>query len=292
MLIFLIGVLLGVLLGGALCVRYLRREVAGDIGPQLKRIRLQLDSLEAVLNLALLTRYTDLSTPSSTDRTPRLPTSVRTVPGRPLHRLAPGQDPRTRAALAPPPIRSLPRMSLAEAGGLAVATLLRYQLVRSAPQACQQARGPDSPVRATARTNAAMPKKKPAPNNGHAGTSRPPIPQGHRPGTGLWKLAAGTGWFGTQCVAGYLHPAIGEALAITYLSVLLLTALTVALSPSSCVAATKRANESSASCAGSLTGQNPQARKHERGMATIGRRRAPPGIIARASFEETYSECQ
>ena len=30
--LFLIGALLGVLLGGALCVRYLRREIAADIG--------------------------------------------------------------------------------------------------------------------------------------------------------------------------------------------------------------------------------------------------------------------
>ena len=33
MLIFLVGSLLGVLMGGALCVSYLRREVAADIGP-------------------------------------------------------------------------------------------------------------------------------------------------------------------------------------------------------------------------------------------------------------------
>jgi hypothetical protein len=36
MLIFLVGALLGVLMGGALCVRYLRREVAADIGPKLR----------------------------------------------------------------------------------------------------------------------------------------------------------------------------------------------------------------------------------------------------------------
>jgi hypothetical protein len=68
-LIFLVGALLGVLSGGALCVRYLRREVADDIGPKLKRIQLQLDSVETALNLALLTRYTELSSRSSTDPT-------------------------------------------------------------------------------------------------------------------------------------------------------------------------------------------------------------------------------
>jgi hypothetical protein len=47
MLIFLVGALLGVIMGGALCVRYLRREMAAEIGPRLKRIQLQLDSIEA-----------------------------------------------------------------------------------------------------------------------------------------------------------------------------------------------------------------------------------------------------
>ena len=64
-LIFLLGALLGVLLGGALCVRYLRREVAADIGPKLKRLQLQLDNVEAALNLALLARYSELGSRSS-----------------------------------------------------------------------------------------------------------------------------------------------------------------------------------------------------------------------------------
>ena len=62
MLIFVVGALLGVLMGGALCVRYLRREVADDIGPKLKRIQLQLDNIEAELNLAIVTRHAELST--------------------------------------------------------------------------------------------------------------------------------------------------------------------------------------------------------------------------------------
>lgn len=61
MLIFLVGALLGVLMGGALCVRYLRREVAGDIGPKLKRMQLQLDNIETELNLAIATRHAELS---------------------------------------------------------------------------------------------------------------------------------------------------------------------------------------------------------------------------------------
>jgi hypothetical protein len=61
LLIFVVGALLGVLAGGALCVRYLRHEIAADIGPQLRRLRLQLDNLEAAVNLALMTRYAELS---------------------------------------------------------------------------------------------------------------------------------------------------------------------------------------------------------------------------------------
>jgi hypothetical protein len=61
MLIFVVGALLGVLMGGALCVRYLRREVAADIGPRLKRMQLQLDNIETELNLAITTRHVELS---------------------------------------------------------------------------------------------------------------------------------------------------------------------------------------------------------------------------------------
>ena len=61
MLIFLVGALLGVLIGGALCVRYLRREVAADIGPKLKHMQLQLNNIETELNLAIATRHAELS---------------------------------------------------------------------------------------------------------------------------------------------------------------------------------------------------------------------------------------
>jgi len=62
MLIFLVGALLGVIMGGAVCVRYLRREIAADIGPKLKRVQLQLDNIEAELTLAILTRRTEPNT--------------------------------------------------------------------------------------------------------------------------------------------------------------------------------------------------------------------------------------
>ncbi len=41
-LIFLLGAMIGVLMGGTLCVRYLRHEIAADICPRLRRVQLQL----------------------------------------------------------------------------------------------------------------------------------------------------------------------------------------------------------------------------------------------------------
>jgi hypothetical protein len=61
LMIFIVGALLGVVAGGGLCVRYLRHEIAADVGPQLRRLQLHLDNLEAAVNLALLTRYADLN---------------------------------------------------------------------------------------------------------------------------------------------------------------------------------------------------------------------------------------
>jgi hypothetical protein len=70
-LIFLVGALLGALLGGALCVRYLRQEIAADIVPRLRRMQLQLDNLEVTINLALMTRYAELSSGRLPHDTPR-----------------------------------------------------------------------------------------------------------------------------------------------------------------------------------------------------------------------------
>jgi len=72
LLIFFLGALLGVLAGGALCARYLRAAIADDIGPQvrrlhadvdpqLRRMQNQLDNIESAVNLALASRYADLS---------------------------------------------------------------------------------------------------------------------------------------------------------------------------------------------------------------------------------------
>ncbi len=72
LLVFVLGALLGVLAGGALCVRYLRSAIADDIGPQLRRMHAdidpqlrrlqnQLDNIESAVNLALASRYAELS---------------------------------------------------------------------------------------------------------------------------------------------------------------------------------------------------------------------------------------
>jgi hypothetical protein len=72
MLIFIIGALLGVLAGGTLCVHYLRASIAADVGPALQRLhaevdpqlrgmRNQLDNIESAVNLALASRYAELS---------------------------------------------------------------------------------------------------------------------------------------------------------------------------------------------------------------------------------------
>ena len=52
MVILLIGVLMGLLIGVAVCVRYLRREIAANVGPQLRQLNYKIEALESVLNLA------------------------------------------------------------------------------------------------------------------------------------------------------------------------------------------------------------------------------------------------
>ena len=75
----LVGTLGGTIAGCFICIGYLRREIAADIGPRLRRIQLQLDNLETGLNLALVTRYADMAGPLP--HRPMLPNSV--VPPRP-----------------------------------------------------------------------------------------------------------------------------------------------------------------------------------------------------------------
>jgi hypothetical protein len=71
-LVFLLGALIGVLAGGALCVRYLRQEIAADIGPRLRRLQLQLDGIESTLNLVLVTRHAEIGSQLSRDAADRI----------------------------------------------------------------------------------------------------------------------------------------------------------------------------------------------------------------------------
>jgi hypothetical protein len=55
-LVFLVGILLGTLVGGAICVHYLRQEIAARIGPTLRTMQLQLSNLESAVTLAIAAR--------------------------------------------------------------------------------------------------------------------------------------------------------------------------------------------------------------------------------------------
>ena len=63
---FLTGLLLGTLIGGAFCVRYLRREIAANVGPQLRQLNYKIEALESVLNLVLATRHAELTSLTTT----------------------------------------------------------------------------------------------------------------------------------------------------------------------------------------------------------------------------------
>lgn len=65
--IFTLGALLGLLMGALLCIRFIRQEVAGDIGPRLRRIQAQLDALEAEVGLVIGTRYAEVTAHLSQD---------------------------------------------------------------------------------------------------------------------------------------------------------------------------------------------------------------------------------
>jgi hypothetical protein len=57
----LLGVLIGLLIGAATCARYVRQEVTANIGPRLRRIEQQIETLRAELNLATEVRLAALS---------------------------------------------------------------------------------------------------------------------------------------------------------------------------------------------------------------------------------------
>ena len=49
------------LFGGILCAAYIRQEMTARIGPKLRHVELQLETVEAQLNLVVMTRYAELS---------------------------------------------------------------------------------------------------------------------------------------------------------------------------------------------------------------------------------------
>jgi hypothetical protein len=56
-----VGVLMGVLAGMFLSARYLRQEIAANIGPRLAHIERQLETLRSEINLDAATRLASLS---------------------------------------------------------------------------------------------------------------------------------------------------------------------------------------------------------------------------------------
>jgi len=82
LLVFVLGALLGVLVGGVLCARYLRSALVDDLGPrlarmhadldpQIRRMQNQLDLIESAVNMALATRYAEMG--SAPPRLPAIP---------------------------------------------------------------------------------------------------------------------------------------------------------------------------------------------------------------------------
>ena len=56
-----LGVLVGFLAGMVLCAKYLRQEIAANIGPRLVQIERQLEILQAEMRLDATTRLATLS---------------------------------------------------------------------------------------------------------------------------------------------------------------------------------------------------------------------------------------
>jgi hypothetical protein len=66
-LIFLVGSLFGLLLGALLCIRFVRQGVTGDLGPKLRQIQGQLNTIEAELTYVVSSRYAELNAQLSQD---------------------------------------------------------------------------------------------------------------------------------------------------------------------------------------------------------------------------------
>jgi hypothetical protein len=64
----LLGTLIGLLAGAAVCIKYLRQEIAANVGPRLQRIERQLETLQAEINLLTTTGLTELTRSCSEGR--------------------------------------------------------------------------------------------------------------------------------------------------------------------------------------------------------------------------------
>ena len=58
--VIVLGALIGLLIGAVASARFLRQEMAANVGPRLRRIEMQLDALRAEVNLATETRLAAL----------------------------------------------------------------------------------------------------------------------------------------------------------------------------------------------------------------------------------------
>lgn len=63
-----LGLLIGLVMGAGAMARYIRQEVAGNIGPRLRNIELQLDALRAEVNLASELRLASLNRRAHADQ--------------------------------------------------------------------------------------------------------------------------------------------------------------------------------------------------------------------------------
>jgi hypothetical protein len=72
-LIFLVGSLFGLLVGALLCIRFVRQEITGELGPKLRQIQGQLNTIEAELTYVVSARYAELNSQLLQDpRRPKL----------------------------------------------------------------------------------------------------------------------------------------------------------------------------------------------------------------------------
>lgn len=76
-LIFLIGALLGLVLGAALCVRYLRQELTARIGPTMDLVLLKLDNMHSAVNVALANWHAELHNHQQPRGEPEAPIAAR-----------------------------------------------------------------------------------------------------------------------------------------------------------------------------------------------------------------------